>query len=184
VANGKLREDLLYRLNVFPIHVPALRERPEDVPLIAMHFLEEISRREGEAKRFSGQALERLAAYPWPGNVRELRNIVHRAYVMAHRSVVDDECLPDTAETPSPVGNGFNGAPLLTIEVGTSLAEIERKVTLATLEHFGRHKERTAAALGVSLKTLYNRLKEYSTVPMRSDAESGSDNNSGFGPLR
>ena len=79
--------------------------------------------------------------------------------------------------------NGLNGAPVLTIEVGTSLAEIERKVTLATLEHFGRHKERTAAALGVSLKTLYNRLKEYSTVPIRSDADS-SPENSGFGPLR
>ena len=184
VSSGKLREDLLYRLNVFPIHVPALRERSEDVPIIAKHFLDEISRREGEAKRFSAQALERLTAYPWPGNVRELRNIVHRAYVMAHGSVIDDECLPGAgAETPTPVANGQNGAPMLTIEVGTSLAEIERKVTLATLEHFGRHKERTAAALGVSLKTLYNRLKEYSTVPMRNESDQTSEN-SGFGSLR
>ena len=76
-----------------------------------------------------------------------------------------------------------DGAPLLKIEVGMSLAEIERVVTLATLEHFGRHKERTAAALGVSLKTLYNRLKEYSTVPSRSDADSAGEDSS-FGSLR
>jgi DNA-binding NtrC family response regulator len=192
VASGKLREDLLYRLNVFPIHVPALRERPQDVSLIAMHFLDEISRREGEAKRFSARALERLAAYPWPGNVRELRNIVHRAYVMAQEKTIDDECLPSAADPPAVGGNGNgngsgyggNAAPVLTIEIGTSLAEIERKVTLATLEHFGRHKERTAAALGVSLKTLYNRLKEYSTVPMQGEVDSGTENSSGFGSLR
>jgi len=183
VGNGKLREDLLYRLNVFPIHVPALRERPEDVRLIATQFLDEISRREGEAKRFSAQALDRLSAYPWPGNVRELRNIVHRAYVMAHQKIIEDECLPSSAEAPAVSGNGLNGTPVLTIEVGTSLAEIERKVTLATLEHFGRHKERTAAALGVSLKTLYNRLKEYSTVPVRGEGESDSAN-PWPGPLR
>ena len=179
VASGKLREDLLYRLNVFPIHMPALRERPDDVALIASHFLNEIGRREGQTKRFSEPALQRLAHYRWPGNVRELRNIVHRAYVMAHGKIIDDECLPND-EVPPPV-NG--GAPLLKIEVGMSLAEIERVVTLATLEHFGRHKERTAAALGVSLKTLYNRLKEYSTVPSRSDADSAGEDSS-FGSLR
>jgi DNA-binding NtrC family response regulator len=183
VASGKLREDLLYRLNVFPIHVPALRERPQDVGLIASHFLDEISRREGDVKRFSPRALERLAAYPWPGNVRELRNIVHRAYVMAHQNVIDDECVPSAADAPASLPALRNGAPVLAIEIGTSLAEIERKVTLATLEHFGRHKERTAAALGVSLKTLYNRLKEYSTVPTQPDADSGADG-SGFGGLR
>ena len=182
VASGRLREDLLYRLNVFPIHVPALRERPDDVALIASHFLDEISRREGDVKRFSSRALERLAAYPWPGNVRELRNIVHRAYVMAHDKVIDNECLPSAADAPVGVAGATNGAPVLSIEIGTSLAEIERKVTLATLEHFGRHKERTAAALGVSLKTLYNRLKEYSTVPAQRDADPGA--NSGFGNLR
>jgi DNA-binding NtrC family response regulator len=169
VASGRLREDLFYRLDVFPIHVPALRARAEDVPLIARHFLDEISRREGEARRFSPEALQRLTEYPWPGNVRELRNIVHRAYVMAPGATIVDPCLPDAQPPPHEAGSG--GAPLLTIEVGTSLAEIERKVTLATLEHFGRHKERTAAALGVSLKTLYNRLKEYSTVPMHAESE-------------
>ena len=183
VASGKLREDLLYRLNVFPIHVPALRERPQDVGLIAAHFLDEISRREGDVKRFSARALERLAAYPWPGNVRELRNIVHRSYVMALHNVIDDECVPSAADAPASLPASRNGTPVLAIEIGTSLAEIERKVTLATFEHFGRHKERTAAALGVSLKTLYNRLKEYSTVPTRPDTESGA-RSSGFGIVR
>jgi len=174
-ALGKLREDLLYRLNVFPIHMPPLRERSEDVALLATHFLNEIARREGQGKSYSPDALARLATYRWPGNVRELRNIVHRAYVMATEDTIVDECLP-SLEAP-PLASA--GAPTISIEVGAPLAEIERMVTLATLEHFGRHKERTAAALGVSLKTLYNRLKEYSTVPSRVEGD-GSD----FGALR
>ncbi len=167
VSSGKLREDLLYRLNVFPIHLPPLRERADDIALIAEHFLDEISRREGQVKRFSPQALARLAEYRWPGNVRELRNIVHRAYVMAPDSTIVDECLP-TTDAPLPA---MTGAPMLSIRVGTPLAEIERQVTLATLEYLGRHKEKTAATLGVSLKTLYNRLKEYSTVPPKGEIE-------------
>lgn len=160
VASGKLREDLLYRLNVFPIHMPALRERPEDIPLLALHFLDEIARREGQAKQFSPEALACLTRYDWPGNARELRNIVHRAYVMAGNDTIVNACLP-AMEAPTPAGHG---APRMTIELGTPLAEIERLVTLATLAHFGQHKERTASALGVSLKTLYNRLKEYSSL--------------------
>ncbi|MDB5850324.1 MAG: sigma-54-dependent Fis family transcriptional regulator, partial [Rhodoferax sp.] len=165
VASGRLREDLLYRLNVFPIHMPPLRERNDDVPLLAQHFIEDISRREGQQKRFTVSCLDRLAAYPWPGNVRELRNIVQRAYVMAHSEVVVDDCLPTT--DAAPVAQG--GVPVLSFRIGTSLAEVERQLTLATLEYYGRHKERTAAALGVSLKTLYNRLKDYSTMPIRDD---------------
>jgi len=180
VAIGKLREDLLYRLNVFPIQMPALREHPEDVTLIAEHFLEEIARREGEAKRFAPQALGRLANYRWPGNVRELRNVVHRAYVMALDSTIVDECLPH-AESEVPVCKSH--APTMSIEIGLSLAEIERAVTLATLEHYGRQRERTAAALGVSLKTLYNRLKEYATLPNEGAHESAPDS-SGYSALR
>lgn len=167
VAAGKMREDLLYRLNVFPIHLPALRERAEDIPLIAEHFLDEISRREGLMKHFDKAALARLSDYRWPGNVRELRNIVHRAYVMAPDNTIVDECLP-SGDAPLPT---MTGAPVLTIRVGTPLAEIERQVTLATLEYLNRHKEKTAATLGVSLKTLYNRLKEYSTVPLKHDED-------------
>ena len=157
MANGKLREDLLYRLNVFPIHLPALRDRAADVPLIARHFLEQIGEREGEKKRFAPQVLERLAEHRWAGNVRELRNVVYRAYVMTEGSVIDDDHLPrEPGAVPS-----AGGAPSLTIPLGTPLAEVDRQITLATLEHLGRHKEKTAATLGISLKTLYNRLKEY-----------------------
>jgi len=157
VTKGKLREDLLYRLNVFPIHLPPLRERIEDIPLISKHFLAQIGEREGAVKRFGGEVLERFAGYRWPGNVRELRNVVYRAYVMTPAATIQDDCLPTSGGAAAPAGQ----APSLTIRVGATLAEVERQLTLATLEHLGRHKEKTAATLGISLKTLYNRLKEY-----------------------
>ncbi|MDB5819312.1 MAG: response regulator of zinc sigma-54-dependent two-component system [Rhizobacter sp.] len=160
VAQGKLREDLYYRLNVFPIQLPPLRDRLEDIPLLAEHFLGDIGQREGSSKRFSRQALDTMSRYHWPGNVRELRNVAQRAYVMALDSVVTDEWMPkatSSIKSPSSDQDGFD------IDVGsTSLADVERRLILATLEHFSHQKEKTAAALGVSLKTLYNRLKEYS----------------------
>ena len=161
VAIGKLREDLLYRLNVFPIHLPPLRDRTDDVPLIAQHFLHQIGEREGAVKRFAPEVLERLSSFRWAGNVRELRNVVYRGYVMATGGLIVDDCVPlvhgssGAAEVASPV--------TLNVRVGMTLAEVDRIVTLATLEHLGRHKEKTAATLGISLKTLYNRLKEYAS---------------------
>src|SRR5678816_732121 len=159
VASGKLREDLMYRLNVFPIHLPALRERADDVPLIARHFLEQIGEREGARKRFAPEVLKRLTEHRWTGNVRDLRNVVYRAYVMTPGDTIVDDCLPGGPGTQA----ANEGPPTLTIRVGTPLAEVERQLTLATLEHFGRHKEKTAATLGISLKTLYNRLKDYAS---------------------
>ncbi|KAI1690876.1 sigma-54 interaction domain-containing protein [Ditylenchus destructor] len=107
VASGKLREDLLYRLNVFPIELPPLRERLTDVPLLAQHFMEAISQREGQAKQFTASALKQLAQYSWPGNVRELRNAVQRAYVMEPGPLVSQEWLPRPpvaiAQQPAPV---------------------------------------------------------------------------------
>jgi two-component system response regulator AtoC len=157
VTKGKLREDLLYRLNVFPIHLPPLRERIDDIPLISKHFLVQIGEREGAVKRFGGDVLERFATYRWPGNVRELRNVVYRAYVMTPGAAIQEDCLPTSAGAAVAGGQ----APTLSIRVGSTLADVERQLTLATLEHLGRHKEKTAATLGISLKTLYNRLKEY-----------------------
>nr|WP_297357305.1 sigma-54 dependent transcriptional regulator [uncultured Caldimonas sp.] len=167
VQQGKLREDLLYRLNVFPIHLPPLRDRTEDVPLLAEHFLHDICRREGENKRFGQQALDKMRSYRWPGNVRELRNVVQRAYVMEEGHTIGDEWLVFDA----PAVQEQRG-PYITVRVGTPLADVERSLILATLQHFGSHKEKTAAALGVSLKTLYNRLKEYSQEPGGSGGES------------
>jgi DNA-binding NtrC family response regulator len=170
VTKGKLREDLLYRLNVFPIHLPPLRERLDDLPLIAKHFLAQIGEREGAVKRFGGDVLERLTGYRWPGNVRELRNVVYRAYVMTPGATIQDDCLPTSAG----LGVAGGAAPTLTIRVGATLAEVERQLTLATLEHLGRHKEKTAATLGISLKTLYNRLKEYAADEGEAVNETGA----------
>ncbi len=98
-----------------------------------------------------------MSEYDWPGNVRELRNVVQRAYVMASGTAISDEWL----ELQPGRSTVSDAASILSVRVGTTLAEVERSLIFATLEHFEGHKERTAAALGVSLKTLYNRLKEY-----------------------
>jgi two-component system, NtrC family, response regulator HydG len=161
VSEGQLREDLYYRLNVFPIALPPLRERPGDVTLLAQHFLDSLNAAEGTRKRFAPAALERLERHDWPGNVRELKNAVQRAYIMAEQEI-DASTLP--AELGAPVvsagaGPAADGAPVL--KVGTSLSEAERHLILATLDHYGGDKKKTAEVLGISLKTLYNRLNVY-----------------------
>jgi two-component system, NtrC family, response regulator AtoC len=185
VSSGKLREDLLYRLNIFPIDLPPLRDRAADIPLLANHFLAAICEQEGEVRRFTPAALAALVEYPWPGNVRELRNAVQRAYVMAQGDVIDETWLPSSGDASGMSGWGplggvheapaahapaapaadmpavAEGVPSITLPIGSSVAQAERALMLATLRHFNHHKERTAAALGISLKTLYNRLKEY-----------------------
>jgi DNA-binding NtrC family response regulator len=148
--------------------MPPLRERLQDVPLLAEHFLQAIGAQEGQMKKFGASALERLGSHRWPGNVRELRNAVQRAYVMAANGVVDEAWLPggNGAATGGSARSGSAalpaGASCITLPIGTSMAQVERALILATLEHYQHHKERTAAVLGISLKTLYNRLKEYS----------------------
>lgn len=160
VRDGKLREDLLYRLNVFPVHMPPLRDRVEDIPLIAQHFLDGISQREGVAKRFSAQVLRELCDYVWPGNVRELRNVVERAYVMAADDEIRDACIP-IPQTISRNEVHAPGTPVVQVIVGESWSDIERQVMLATLEHFDGHQQRASHALGISVKTLYNRLRDW-----------------------
>jgi DNA-binding NtrC family response regulator len=155
VEAGTLRPDLFYRLNVFPISLPALRERGEDVKLLAVHFLNELCRETGVAKNFDGASLDALMRYHWPGNVRELKNIVERASILA-QDVVTVDCLPPELRNEVTVRGAGLQAP-----VGTPLDEVVRNHTLATLEHFGGNKRQTAEALGISLKTLYNRLKVY-----------------------
>ena len=174
VASGKLREDLLYRLNVFPIELPALRDRLDDVPMLAQHFLQAISHSEGTRKRFTPEALQQLRRCHWGGNVRELRNAVQRAFVMAPEDTIGERWLPSPAPAAASVtaprlpvrasaasDGRAPGPPILSFPIGTSMAQIERVVILATLEHYDHHKERVAAVLGISLKTLYNRLKDY-----------------------
>jgi DNA-binding NtrC family response regulator len=156
VAQGQLREDLLYRLSVFPVVVPPLRERGEDIVLLARLFLDELNREAGSEKPFSAAALKYLMAHSWPGNVRELKNTIHRAFIMAGREVdLSAAVAVPAAGTPPPSGD------CLTFAVGTPLAEAERQLIFATLNRYQGNKKKTAEVLGVSLKTLYNRLTEY-----------------------
>lgn len=155
VDAGKLRPDLFYRINVFPISLPTLRQRGEDVKLLAVHFLAEIFRASGVDKGFDQAALDALVSYHWPGNVRELRNVVERAFILA-KDVITIDCLPAGFQDGVSVRAAGLQAP-----VGTPLDEVVRSHTLATLEHFDGNKKRAAEALGISLKTLYNRLQKY-----------------------
>ena len=156
VEEGALREDLLYRLNVFPIHLPPLRERGEDVALVAQHFLNTLNEKDGTDKRWSDEALSRLAELSWTGNVRELRNAVERAYILADR-VIGADAFP--ASEPGAASTDSDSA--LQVRVGSSIADVERRLILATLEELDGDKKRAAEMLGISLKTLYNRLNVY-----------------------
>jgi DNA-binding NtrC family response regulator len=152
VRDGRLREDLMYRLAVFPIALPPLREREGDTELLAEHFLQSLNVESSASKRFSRAALTTIRAYHWPGNVRELKNAVHRAFIMAEELVE-----LDLAGLACPAVEG----ECLRVPVGTSLAEMERQAIFATLDHCRGNKRRAAEMLGVSLKTLYNRLTAY-----------------------
>jgi DNA-binding NtrC family response regulator len=185
VAEGKLREDLLYRLLVFPISLPALREREGDIALLANHFLDQLNRNAGSAKHFSQAALAKLQQHPWPGNVRELKHIVEHAFIMARGDVVEAEAVPlsEGTEVPPPAPLGERVVPM---EVGTSIAEMERQLILATLEHCEGNKNRAAQTLGISLKTLYNRLNIYNAgarnAPPSKDAIPAGSNGSNGSP--
>lgn len=155
VTAGKLREDLLYRLQVFPVYLPPLRERGSDVELLASHFLDMLNREEGADKKLTPAAIEALQRYGWPGNVRELRNVMHRAFIMANENI-EASCLPEELGTIKPASG-----PTFKVHVGQTIAEVERQLILATLAENGGNKERSAHILGLSLKTLYNRLRQY-----------------------
>ncbi len=170
VAEGKLREDLLYRLQVFPLHLPPLREREGDVVLIADQFLRDMNRAEGTNKTFTKDAHEILMGWHWPGNVRELRNVVQRAFIMADE-LIDAACLPLEA---GKVAKDTTG-PFLHVRVGSTVAEVERRLMLATLEQCGGTKEKAAQMLGISLKTLYNRLRGYESQRANSAADAQAD---------
>jgi DNA-binding NtrC family response regulator len=155
VAQGKLREDLLYRLQVFPLRVPPLRERADDIALLAQHFLSELNRAAGTNKAFAPAVLERMRRYAWPGNVRELSNVVQRAFIMADGDVLQQAGLGRDAVTAvQGEGDGFR------VSVGATLSEVEEQLIRATVLACGT-KEQAAEMLGISVKTLYNRLRAY-----------------------
>jgi len=166
VSSGKLREDLMYRLCVIPVTVPPLRDRGRDTLLLAEMFLEQLNDDNGTAKVFTDEGRDRLAAHAWPGNVRELKNVVHRAFVLSDDDVeveldgdFDTGVESASARRPeTPSGNE------VMIRVGTSLETAERALIMATLRAVDGSKSKAAQVLGISLKTLYNRLHAYGGV--------------------
>lgn len=159
VQEGKLREDLYYRLSVFPIELPALRDRGSDIQFLAQRFLQTLNEESGKNKAFSPDAAAALEQYEWPGNVRELKNFVRRAFIMADGDVLDLEMLVPQV---SPAGESSGGQ--VSVPVGETLAEADRRLILATLERCNGVKKQAAAVLGISPKTLYNRLEEYAAA--------------------
>ena len=155
LREGKLRHDLIYRLAVFPIAIPPLRERGDDVVLLAQHFLSKLNQHYQTNKRFLQSSLVSLRKYSWPGNVRELKNVVQRAYIIEEEKL--DVSLtgllswePDKTDA-------------VCIRVGTPLAQAEKQLIYATLAQCDGNKKKSAEILGLSLKTLYNRLHFYQT---------------------
>jgi len=155
ISKGTFREDLYYRLNVVNIHIPPLRERKEDIPLLASAFLREFAQE--NAKPLEGiDAKARLAMYnyPWPGNVRQLRNSIESAVVLAKGTLITLDDLP-------PNLRGETGGDLLRLPVGASLADVEKEVIRSTLAREGGNKSRTAEILGIGRKTLHRKIEEY-----------------------
>jgi len=155
VRAGKLRDDLYHRLNVFPLEIAPLRDRREDIELIAHHFLDELNDACGTRKGFAPGATARMRQYAWPGNVRELKNYIHRVYIMSGDEGLEGPAMEAAIEMQKPNG------PVITVPLGTPLSVAARELILSTLEHCGGERKRTAEMLGICTKTLYNRLREY-----------------------
>lgn len=203
VSRGDFRQDLFFRLNVLPIHLPSLRDRLEDVPALVEHFVLTITRREGKAvKTFAPDAIELMQAYTWPGNVRELQNIVERAVVLCRgelveKSLIEPWLLPVGAMVPAaqaamaplpepkPIATASvdaAGAGILATTTpgagpvrtdsdlipmqGRVLEEIERDAIVRTLTRFGGHRQRTAQALGIGVRTLGLKLKKWKQMQL------------------
>jgi DNA-binding NtrC family response regulator len=169
VQEGKLRADLFYRLNVFPIALPPLRERLEDIPLLVEAFLQDSAATEGRiVKSVSPAAIELLQRYAWPGNVRELRNVIERARLLADGETIEASHLPETLRG-SQTDSG--PVPTLSIPLGTTVEEAEKALILKSLELAGNNKTRAAGILGISVKTLYNKLTRYQVPAAIRDAK-------------
>jgi DNA-binding NtrC family response regulator len=156
VQSGKLREDLYYRLNVFSIELPPLRDRRADIPLLTQAFLTEFSAHNGRpAKAVSQTALQQLERYHWPGNIRELRNVIERATILAPGEFIEADHLPPELTAASGVSRA---SASITLSAGTTVDDAEMKLIDITLQHTGQNKTRAAELLGISLKTLHNKL--------------------------
>ncbi len=165
IKRGGFREDLYFRLNVFHIGLAPLKERREDIPMLVQHFIDRFSRDAGKKLQgVSPQAMKLLTDYAWPGNIRELRNTLERAVILCGGGTIEAEHLP------SELASGGGESAYLKLPYGLPLREIEKEYILATLVRLQKNKARTAQALGISEKTLYNKLYRYSgRTPRRED---------------
>ncbi len=170
VSGGHMREDLFYRLNVFHVHLPPLRERKEDIPTMAQALIAEMNRKhECKVTEISPETLECLRRHQWPGNVRELRNVLERAVILAGEGSIELKNLPAFLQNRAAVVPGAAPAAPppaedpdgVKFQIGTTVEEAEKGLILRTLEHTRNNKTRAAEILGISLKTLHNKLKEY-----------------------
>jgi DNA-binding NtrC family response regulator len=154
VRDGSLRADLYYRLADFPLRMPSLREHPADIPQLAEHLLASLNRRHDTRRYFAPSAMARLLDHDWPGNVRELRHAIQRAFVLSDGAInfvsIEPSIRPDADDTSQ-----------LDLRVGMTMEDMERRVLLQTLAFFDNDRARTADALGISLKTVYNKLTRY-----------------------
>jgi len=157
VKSGQLREDLYYRLNVFEIELPPLRQRKDDLPLLIQSFLAEFSTRNGKSvSAVDPAAMRVLDAYNWPGNVRELRNVIERAVILSSGEFVEARHLP-----PLVVDATDASGPMVSLQPGMTVDEAEQRLIMMTLEHTRDNKTRAADILGISLKTLHNKLNKF-----------------------
>src|SRR5262249_7015213 len=160
VSSGHMRQDLYFRLNVFHINLPPLREHKEDIPLLAEHILRDINIKHSKTvKGVGAEVMDIFMSHTWPGNIRELRNVLERSAIMCERDLIPRACLPGEfgktqAKSPSDLG-------AIKFPVGTTVDAMERELILQTLAATGNNKTRAAELLGISLKTLHNKLKEY-----------------------
>ncbi len=177
VARGLLRNDLYYRLNVFNINMPPLRDHKEDVPNLTHTLIKEMNaKHQRNVRTASDSVMQLFEAFSWPGNVRELRNTLERAVIVCDSSVIEPRHLPP-AFGSSPVRFPASEADGIHVGVGTTVDEAERQLILKTLESTHNNKTRAAEILGISLKTLHNKLKEYGTQgqPITSGAGIGRE---------
>ncbi|MCX7513274.1 sigma-54-dependent transcriptional regulator [Frateuria hangzhouensis] len=156
VREGVLRADLYYRLMDFPLAMPPLRDHASDIPLLAQRFLDRLNDRYGTTRRFAPDATRRLLTYDWPGNARELKHAVQRAWVMSGEEL--DMHIAQPPQHPLHQAHEHGSMPF---RIGMTIEEMEKQMLLRTLAHFDNDKTRTAEALGVSLKTIYNKLSRY-----------------------
>ena len=160
VGQGQMRQDLFFRLNVFHIHLPPLRDHKEDIPLLVEYILHDVNEKHGKHVRGIGaEVMDIFMSHTWPGNIRELRNVLERSTIMCEKDMITRSCLPD--EFGKTQAKGPSDLSSMRFPVGTTVDAMERELILQTLNATGNNKTRAADLLGISLKTLHNKLKEY-----------------------